>query len=52
MNKKIEKLKEVNSQLNNVLTKLEAHIFINNIENTKEKKIREEKPIILAETKQ
>lgn len=32
LRKKIEKLKEVNNQLSEVLMKLEAEIFVNNVE--------------------
>jgi hypothetical protein len=51
MSKKIEKLKEINAQLDNVLTKLETHIFINNIDNVQDKKIKKEAPDVILEQK-
>ena len=44
MSKKIDKLKEVNTQLSNILIKLETRMFIENIVDVKEKTINEDKP--------
>ena len=49
---KLEKLKEVNAQLSGVLKKLEAYMFIENVEDIREKKKVEEKPKVLFELKQ
>jgi len=49
---KLEKLKEVNLQLANVLKELETRIFIENVEDVREKKSVKEKPNILFELKQ
>jgi len=49
---KMKKLKEVNSMLNNVLNKLETQMFIENINDIKDKKISEEKPEHIVEIKQ
>lgn len=43
MSKKMEKLKEVNTQLSNILIELETRMFIENIVDVKEKIINEEK---------
>lgn len=44
MSKKIEKLKEVNNQLNEILSKLETRMFIENINNYNDKKLKESQP--------
>ncbi len=51
MSKKLEKLKEVNLQLTNILNELEAHMFIENIDSGDNKKIKEEKPKVVLELK-
>jgi len=43
MSKKLDKLKEINSQLSNILIELETQIFVENIDNYKEKMILEKK---------
>jgi hypothetical protein len=49
---KLEKLKEVNMNLTNVLKELETRMFIENVEDVREKKRVEEKPKVLVELKQ
>lgn len=48
MSKKLEKLKEVNAQLTNVLIQLETRMFIDNIDSTEKKIIREKRPEVIA----
>ena len=49
MNKKLEKLKEINEMIANVLTKIETYIFIENIDINN--KNNEEKPDVIIEIK-
>jgi len=51
MSKKLEKLREVNAVLTNVLNELETYMFIENIGGGKEKIIKEEKPEVVLEIK-
>jgi hypothetical protein len=52
MSKKLEKLREVNTQLSNILMELETRIFVDNISDVKERIIREDKPkAVVAEIK-
>jgi len=51
MSKKLEKLKEVNAQLNSVLKKLETHIFIENMGDVKDKKVIAEQPKVAMQLK-
>jgi hypothetical protein len=51
---KLDKLKEVNTMINNVLMEMEARIFIENIEDVREnrdRKITEEQPKVAIELK-
>ena len=49
---KIEKLKEVNATLKNILIKLETRIFVENMNVDDNKKIKEEQLKIAVELKQ
>jgi len=51
MSKKLEKLREVNAQLNGVLKKLETHIFIEKIGDAKDKKMITEQPKVAMQIK-
>jgi hypothetical protein len=51
MSKKLDKLKEVNMMLTEVLSKLETQIFIEGIDNTTNKKIKDEQPKVMVELK-
>ena len=51
MSKKLEKYREVNKQLANVLTELETRMFIENIVYTNDKKIKLEEPKVVVELK-
>jgi hypothetical protein len=51
MTKKLEKLKEVNLQLTNVLNELETLMFIKNIDGSNKKEIKEEQPKVVLELK-
>lgn len=51
MTKKIERLKEVNNRLTEILGKLETRIFIENIDNFGVKKIKESQPNIAINLK-
>jgi len=51
MTKKLEKLKEVNSQLTNVLNQLETLMFIKNIDSGNKKEIKEEQSKVVLEIK-
>ena len=51
MSKKLDKLKEINLLLNNVLAELETQMFIENTSDFKENMIKEEKPKIAVEIK-
>lgn len=48
---KLDKLKEINSQLDTVLKELETRIFIENIEVIREIVVQEEKPKVAVELK-
>jgi hypothetical protein len=48
---KLEKLKEVNQQLSDVLKELEIRMFIENIEDIRERKIINDKPKVAIEIK-
>ena len=49
---KLEKLKEIHAQINKIISKIETHMFIENISDIKEKIIQEEKPKAITETNQ
>jgi len=51
MTKKLEKLKEVNLQLTNVLNELETLMFIKNIDVDNKKQIKEEQSKVVLELK-
>jgi len=50
---KLEKLREINETLTNLLIQMETHMFVENIsvEEVREK-IKEEKPVIIVEPNQ
>lgn len=52
MNKKMEKLKEVNKQINEMLIELEARVFVACGENIKGTKSKKEMPEVITESKQ
>jgi len=52
MSLKLEKLNEVNTQLNNILKKLETYVFIENIPDVREKIVVSEQPIVEMPIKQ
>jgi hypothetical protein len=49
---KLDKLKEVKTMIESVLTELETRLFIENPDGVREKIIHEEKPKVLIELKQ
>lgn len=51
MNKKIEKLKEVNKQINEMLIELEARVFVVCGEDVKGTKSKKEMPKVITESK-
>jgi hypothetical protein len=51
MNNKLDKLKEVNMQINNIIKEIEIRIFIENIEDVREKVMQPEKPNVAVELK-
>jgi len=51
MNKKLNKLKEVNVQVNNIIKEMEIRIFIENIEDVRERVMQPEKPKAAIELK-
>jgi len=52
MSTKLEKLKEVNTQLDSVLKKLETYVFIENIVDVQEEKVIAEQPKLVISIKQ
>ena len=48
---KLDKLKEVNQTLTNVLKELEIRMFIENTEDVREKKLINDKPKVVVELK-
>ena len=51
MSKKLDKYREVNKQLANVLTELETRMFVENIIYVKDKKLKVEEPKVVVELK-
>ncbi len=51
MNNKLDKLKEVNMQVNNIIKEMEIRIFIENIEDVRDKAVQSEKPKVALELK-
>lgn len=51
MNNKLDKLKEVNMQVNNIIKEMEIRIFIENIEDVQERVTQPKKPKIAIELK-
>jgi hypothetical protein len=51
MNNKLDKLKEVNMQVNNIIKEMEIRIFIENIEDVRERVAKPEKPKVAVELK-
>ena len=48
---KLEKLKEINAILNEIIIKKETYIFVENINTDDRKTIKEPQPMVMAETK-
>ena len=48
---KLEKLKEVNMQVTNIIKEMELCIFVENIEDVRERVIQEEKPKVAVKLK-
>jgi hypothetical protein len=51
MSKKLDKLKEIKLEVNDILTELETQIFIENANDFKENIIKKKKPKIVFEIK-
>jgi hypothetical protein len=51
MSKKLEKYREVSTQLNSVLKELETRMFVENIVDTNEKKMKVEQSKVVVELK-
>jgi hypothetical protein len=49
---KLEKLREINATLNDILIKKETYIFVENIDTDDKKKIKEPQPKVVVEIKQ
>jgi hypothetical protein len=48
---KLDKLKEVKLQVNNIIKEMELCVFVENVEDVRERVVREEKPKIVIELK-